>query len=160
MQHALIQKDFIVSSCEIGNSSMCAQDIENIKNWNADVAILSKPYDLAEEGYQELLRIGSKIYEAFPELLKELQEKDYLFLPGFGQRFEESAKAFIEGLNQNLTIEKVTADSEILAPYSSCEKYKKEVRYSPDLYQVDEEYKKNCIIFKHAVSKNKTNIIT
>ncbi|KAJ8731976.1 hypothetical protein PYW08_014706 [Mythimna loreyi] len=143
MQQILKQKDLIVSSYEIGNSSMCAQDIENLRNWNVDTAMLSKPNEIAEEGYQELLRIGNRINEAFPELLKELQKKDYLFLSGFGQRFEESAKAFVKGLNQNLNIGNDT-DNKILAPYLTCGKYQAEVRHHPELYHEEEEYKKTA----------------
>ncbi|KAJ8731980.1 hypothetical protein PYW08_014710 [Mythimna loreyi] len=143
MRHVLKQKDFIVSSYEIGNSSLCAQDIENIKNWNVDTAVLTKLNEIAEEGYQELLRLGSRINEAFPELLKELQEKDYLFLPAFGQRFVDSAKAFVEGLNQNLAVN-VTKDSQTLAPYINCRKYQLEVKRNPNIYHEEEEYKKTA----------------
>lgn len=101
MKHILKYKDFIVTSYEIGNGSMCAQDIENIKHWEVDTAILDKPYEISTEGYQESLHIGSRIKETFPKLLEDLQEKDYLFLPGFGYHLEQSARAFVEGLNQS-----------------------------------------------------------
>ncbi|KAJ8731978.1 hypothetical protein PYW08_014708 [Mythimna loreyi] len=144
MQHILEHKDVIVSSYEVGNSSLCAQDIENIKNWNVDVPVLTKPNEIAEEGYQELLRIGNRINEAFPELLKELQAKDYLFLPGFGQHLKESARAFVQGLNKKLILENDTDDYQIVAPYLTCGKYQLEVRRNPDIYHEEEEYKKTA----------------
>ncbi|KAJ8732802.1 hypothetical protein PYW07_015401 [Mythimna separata] len=144
MQHIIKQKDFIVSSYEIGNSSLCAQDIENIKNWDVDMDMMSKPNEIAKEGYQDLLRFANRMQESFPKLLKDFQEQDYLFLQGFGQRFEKSARAFVEGLNQNLIVENVTTDSHVMAPYITCGKYQIKVRHGPDLYHEEEEYKRTA----------------
>ena len=99
-------KDFIVASYEIGNSSLCAQDYQNLKNWVADTDMLYKPDMIASEGYEEFLRFGRRIKDTFPELLKDLQEKDYLFIPMFGDRMVDSSKAFVEGLNDsNLAVQ-------------------------------------------------------
>ncbi|KAJ8732803.1 hypothetical protein PYW07_015402 [Mythimna separata] len=144
IQHILKYKDFIVSSYEIGNSSLCAQDIENLKNWNVDLTMLSNPYVITTEGYQETLRLSNRMMETFPELLKKLPEKDYSFLPGFGRHLEVSARAFIEGLNQNLTLENDTNDYQFVAPYTTCGKYQEEVRRNPDIYREEEEYKKTA----------------
>lgn len=116
MKNILKFKDFIVSSYEIGNSSLCAQDIENIKNWKVETAMLDEPYEINKEGYQEALLIGKRINESFSKLLKDLHEKDYFFLAGFNRHLKESARAFIVGLNQtNLVIENSTNDYQIVA---------------------------------------------
>lgn len=116
MKNILKYKDFFVSSYEIGNSSLCAQDIENIKKWEVETGLLDNPFEITMEGYQESLRIGNRINESFRDLLKDLQEKDYLFLHGFDSRLEQSAMAFIEGLNQtNLVTKNGTDDYHIVA---------------------------------------------
>ncbi|CAH1644365.1 unnamed protein product [Spodoptera littoralis] len=134
-------KDYIVSSYEIGNSSLCAQDVENIKNWKIETSMLDEPNELSNEGYRELLNIGRRIKETFPELMSNLQENEYKFTPGFGTRFEESAKAFIEGLNEHkLVITKIYGDYTFVAPYSTCGKYQVDIRNNRNIYHEAEVY--------------------
>ncbi|KAF9412916.1 hypothetical protein HW555_008695 [Spodoptera exigua] len=134
-------KDFIVSSFEIGNSSLCAQDVENIKNWKIDTKMLDEPNEISSEGYRELFDIGSRIKETFPELLSKLQENEYKFQPAFGSRIEESARAFAEGLDDcNLLITKIYGDYTYVAPYSICGKYQIDIRNNPNVYHEAEVY--------------------
>lgn len=109
-------KDFIISSYDNGNSTLCAQDIENIRKWKIDKNMFNKPNEIANEGYQELVGIGSRLKESFPEVLNKLQEQDYLFVPAFGSRMQNSAEAFIKGLkNKNLTVQKADDDYSVVA---------------------------------------------
>ncbi|XP_022816239.1 multiple inositol polyphosphate phosphatase 1-like [Spodoptera litura] len=150
-------KDYIVSSYEIGNSSLCAQDVENIKNWKIDTSMLDEPNKLSNEGYREVLDIGRRIKETFPELLSNLRENEYKFTPGFGTRLEESAKAYIEGLNDHkLVITKVYGDYTFVAPYSTCGRYEVDVRYNPNIYHEAEVYEttEEYLTMRERVAKN------
>lgn len=161
-------KDNIISSFEIGNSSLCAQDIDNLRNSKIDKSFLGEPIQIVSEGYQELLRLGSRLKEALPELLNGLQAENYVFRPAYGRRMYDSARAFIEGLNYDkLNITDGDDDYSIVAvswtityllfrasnnmllylmfiylfqPHATCGAYKSEVVQNQSTYHEVHEY--------------------
>lgn len=109
-------KDSIINSFEEGNSLLCAQDVENLNKWKTNQDMLEKPNEITNEGYLELFRLAKRMKEAIPELLNDLQNKDTLFLPGFGGRLHVSAKSFVDGLaNKNLEIKEAENNYSIAA---------------------------------------------
>lgn len=116
MKDAIVFKDYVVSSYDLGNSSLCAQDVDNLRHWTPDSKMFGKTNQLCEEGYQESLAMGSRLKEAFPKLLSKLNKENYTFRPASGNWIEGSAKAFINGLqNERLVIEKVREKYDIMA---------------------------------------------
>lgn len=116
MKDAVVIKDYVVSSYENGNCSLCAQDVENLRNWDDDKELFKQPFQLTNEGYQELEGIGRRLKQAFPKLLEKLDKKDYVIRHAHGTWMAESAKGFVKGLNdKQLTIEPYKTDFNILA---------------------------------------------
>lgn len=115
MKDALVFKDYVVSSYDNGHSSLCAQDVDNLRSWNPDSKMFGKSHELSEEGYKDSYGIGSRLKQAFPNLLEKLNEESYVFRPAPGNWFEENARAFINGLqNEQLVMEKVRDDYDIM----------------------------------------------
>ncbi|PZC76916.1 hypothetical protein B5X24_HaOG204013 [Helicoverpa armigera] len=137
----LTYRDDIIASYKMGNSTLCAQDIENIKNWEVDTDMFVRHNEIDAEGYQELVNIAQRFKEAFPELLNEIQNKDYEILTAYGSRMTDSAKAFNEGLTPyNLTISEAENNYSVLAPYASCGRYQIDVRRNPNIYAEEVVY--------------------
>ncbi|KAJ8732797.1 hypothetical protein PYW07_015396 [Mythimna separata] len=124
MKDALVIKDYIVSSYERGNSSLCAQDVENLQKWQVDKEMFDKAYQLTQEGYLESEGIGRRLRQAFPKLLAKLDENDYQFRPGPGAWMVDSVKAFVDGIYDSpLTIQPTNTDFDIISPFDTCKKY-------------------------------------
>lgn len=116
MKDAIVFKDYVVSSYDKGNSSLCAQDVDNLRRWTPESKMFGKTHQLSGEGYQESLEMGTRLKQAFPKLLSTLNKDNYTFRPASGNWIEDSAKAFINGLqNQRLEIDKVKEDYDIMA---------------------------------------------
>ncbi|XP_068630438.1 multiple inositol polyphosphate phosphatase 1-like [Battus philenor] len=141
MEDALAIRNYIAASYEKGRSSLCAQDIEDLKNWPIDKKMFNGAKQLTTEGYEEMLGIGKRFKEAFPSLLDNLEKGSYSIRPALGHWIEDSAKAFIKGLNnKNVQAEKALSDSDIMDPYLTCGKYQKEVQHNPDIFAESEKY--------------------
>lgn len=120
MKDAIVFKDYVVSGYDKGNSSLCAQDIDNLRRWTPDKKMFGKTHQLSEEGYQETLGLGNRLKQAFPKLLLKLNKENYIFRPASGNWIEDSAEAFINGLqNEQLVIDKVREDYDIMAVSST-----------------------------------------
>ncbi|CAK1604303.1 unnamed protein product [Parnassius mnemosyne] len=144
MEDALAIRDYIISSYEKGRSSLCAQDIENLKNWVIDKKMFSEPRSLTTEGYEEMLGIGKRFKQAFPALLESLEKGSNTIRPAFGIWIENSAKAFVKGLgSNNVHIEKALSDSDVMAPYLTCGKYQMDVLHNQNVFSEAEKYKFN-----------------
>lgn len=107
-------KNSIIASYENGNCSLCAQDIQNLQNWQIDGKTNSEP--LTKEGYQDMLGIGSRFKTAFSKLVSNLQAGSYLFHSSSTSQADESAKAFVKGFQgKELLIEKVKNGVDVIA---------------------------------------------
>lgn len=109
MKEAMIFQEIIAMSAE---STLCAQDKENIQN--GDNEMLSKLTYLSIEGYQEMLGIGKRLREAYPELLRSLDDSSCEFVSATGHWVDDSAKAFIYGLTEGKEL-KITENDSITA---------------------------------------------
>ncbi|KAJ8731977.1 hypothetical protein PYW08_014707 [Mythimna loreyi] len=134
-------KDHIVSSYDNGNSSLCAQDVDNLREWKIDTSFINNPNKITNEGYQEMFTFGSRIKEALPEIFNNLREEEYSIQPTFGPRSEVSAEALIKGLGyKDLITEKATSNSSLASPYGACKPYNNEVHDNPDSYKMSLQY--------------------
>ncbi|XP_075971012.1 multiple inositol polyphosphate phosphatase 1-like [Anticarsia gemmatalis] len=105
MKEALFIKDDIVSSYENGNSSLCAQDVDNLKNWSPGEDLV-REYELHDEGYQEIMKLAQRLKKAFPKLFELLDAKDYTFRSVNEEIAENSMKGFIAGLGKlNISVD-------------------------------------------------------
>ncbi|KAJ8732801.1 hypothetical protein PYW07_015400 [Mythimna separata] len=137
-------KDHIVSSYDNGNSSLCAQDVDNLREWEIATSFIDEPNEITNEGYQEMFRIGSRLKEALPEIFNGLKDEEYSFRPTFGPRGEVSAQAFIEGLGyKDLFIEQAETNASIGNPYGACKAYLNKVHSNPDTYNMSLQYMDN-----------------
>lgn len=147
MKETLFLKDYVISSYENGNSSLCAQDIENLRNWAPDRNLFDKDGQLSDEGYQELAGIGRRLLQAFPKLLKTLDKNDYIFRAVKEKWAKESIKAFVDGLgNKQLLIEPARDGYDNIIPYDNCAKYTGDIKQTNVTlleaikYQISSEY--------------------
>lgn len=107
MKEVMLYKDQIISSYDRGNSLLCAQDVDNFREWEVHRSFIEEPNMIMSEGYQEMLGIGKRFRASFSKLLNNLTEEDYLFTPTFGPRTGVSIEAFVEGFgNENYVIQK------------------------------------------------------
>lgn len=104
MKEALPIKDLIISSYDKGNSSLCSQDIEYLRNWPIDKKLFTGIDFLSDDGFREMVGIGSRLKETFSELLTNVDDGSFTIKAAYGNRMKDSAKGFIEGLNSNITI--------------------------------------------------------
>ncbi|CAK1604299.1 unnamed protein product [Parnassius mnemosyne] len=142
MLDATTMKYTIKFNHENGKGSMCAQDVENLYNWEADPKLFQNVHQIADEGYQEIFGIGYRIRKAFKDLLKSLDDKDYKLRSAYGAWIENGVKAFVEGFgNTSMIIEKSNADYDIMAPYEACSFYVKEVKNNMKTYLEENKYK-------------------
>ncbi|CAG5040349.1 unnamed protein product [Parnassius apollo] len=126
---AITLKYAIKLNHENGKGSMCAQDVENLYNWEADPNIFKNIHQITEEGYQEMFGLGYRIRKAFKNLLTSLDDKHYKLRSAYGDWIENGVKGFVEGFgNTSMIIEKPNASYDIIAPYEACGFYVKEVR--------------------------------
>ncbi|KAJ8732798.1 hypothetical protein PYW07_015397 [Mythimna separata] len=143
MKAALVIKDYIVSSYERGNCSLCAQDVENLRTWQDDKQMLDNHHQLSEEGNLESVGLGRRLRQAFPKLLAKLDKNDYQFRPAPGEWMADGVKAFVDGLYDSpLTIEPAKIDFDIISPYEKCQKYI-DLKQSSQPYAVPMKYLKS-----------------
>lgn len=115
MKDAIVIRDTIISSYDNGNSSLCAQDVDNLRQWKIDNKIFGNTHQLTEEGSQDMQGIGSRLKQAFSKLLTKLDKENYTFRSTKGNWIEDSAQAFINGLqSQEVVIDKVREDYDIM----------------------------------------------
>ncbi|KAJ8731981.1 hypothetical protein PYW08_014711 [Mythimna loreyi] len=144
LQHikdVLYLKDYIISNYDNGNSSLCAQDVDSFREWTIEEKFINEPNTVTNEGYQEMLRFGSRLKEVLPEIFNDLKEEEYSFRPTYGSRGEVSAEALIKGLGyKDLFIEKAETNVSTGNPFGRCKAYLKEVYTNGDTYKMSLQY--------------------
>ncbi|KAL4706577.1 hypothetical protein ACJJTC_015775 [Scirpophaga incertulas] len=136
-------RNYIVESFDKGNSSLCAQDVENLKNWFSDKKLYTGIQTLTDEGYQEMHTIAKRLKMTLPNLLSNLRQREYRFGSTSKDKIEESAKAYADGFgNGSLVTDKDNID-DIVAPYVSCTKYHVDVKTNPKIYEEAAKYLKS-----------------
>ncbi|CAH2266195.1 jg6487 [Pararge aegeria aegeria] len=132
MKEAISTKKYIIDSYEKGHSSLCAQDIENLRKWEPDYKFYDGVRDIMEEGRQEMIGASKRLKEAFPVLLRDLPKGSYTFRSGQGLWIERSMEAFVSGFGKpSLVIDDVKPNQDVMNPYANCDYYQQNVRNSP-----------------------------
>lgn len=98
MKEALLLKKYIESSSAIRNTSLCAQDVENLVQFPINDNMFKLDGYLTEEGQQDMVGIGKRLHHEFPELFENLKDEDVSFISTHDTDVESSTKAFAEGL--------------------------------------------------------------
>ena len=94
-----IQRD-ILANYDAGRTSLCADDVELIRNWEFNPnATLDSDLDLTESGWYEMQDMAERFQAAFPTLLPPTYSPSHFFFrPSNTQRTLESLWAFADGL--------------------------------------------------------------
>ncbi|KAL4707958.1 hypothetical protein ACJJTC_010574 [Scirpophaga incertulas] len=120
---AELKKD-IIASYHSGTSQLCRQDIEDLENWKWLDNFQSST--LSGIGYAELVSLGRRMQEKYPQLLDGSLDDVYIRATN-RVRTESSAKAFVTGLTEKTTLS-VTVDQpldkdDVIQPYEYCQRY-------------------------------------
>ncbi|CAG5040355.1 unnamed protein product [Parnassius apollo] len=141
MLDATTMKYAVKLNHENGKGSMCAQDVENLNNWEADPNMFKNVHHIAAEGYQEMFGIGYRIRKAFKGLLTSLDDRYYKLRSAYGAWIENGVKGFVEGFgNTSMIIEKSNPIYDITAPYEACSIYVKKVKNNEETYAEANKY--------------------
>ncbi|XP_039753311.1 multiple inositol polyphosphate phosphatase 1-like [Pararge aegeria] len=123
MRKASFLRENIIQSHANGNVEMCAQDIEDLRNWNWNPKLDYKKSFLTSKGYQELFEFGHRFGQKYSSFLKEVHYS--VIRPTSEQRTQGSVKAFLEGLqgiNRSFVIENHIINDPVARPYRYCAK--------------------------------------
>lgn len=125
----------ILKNFEAGRTSLCAADIELIRNWRFDPNItLEREQYLTDAGWNELQGLAQRYQEAFPTVLSNVYSpNDYFFRTTYKQRTLASLRAFADGLFgfngfERVHFEEVPTPDLLLRPHDSCEFYDEAIR--------------------------------
>lgn len=139
----------IVSNYEQGKTSLCASDMELIRNWRFDsnITIEIEQY-LTVAGWNELQGLAQRYQAAFPTILSATYSpNDYFFRTTDRQRTLASLRGFADGLfgyngYQLVRFEDVPSPDYLLRPYDNCPLYDDvvEVQVEQDAFVEGPEY--------------------
>lgn len=120
----------ILSNYEQGRTSLCASDIEMLKNWKFNPNIT---FDVAEDlvaaGWNELEQLAQRYQTAFPSILSSsYSPNDYFFYAADYQRTQVSLQAFADGLfgvngHEQVYFEDVPEPDYLSEPWLHCPLY-------------------------------------
>ncbi|KAJ0176849.1 hypothetical protein K1T71_008028 [Dendrolimus kikuchii] len=129
-------KDEIIASYEAGRGELCAQDIDEFKEWKWNETLEVSQSFLTGQGYEEIYDIAKRLREKYPQLLQGSTE-DYYIRPTNEQRTITSAVAFVHGFsggtNLSLVIDDARLRDDVIRPYENCDRYQQEVKTSQQL---------------------------
>lgn len=113
-----------------GRTSLCAPDIEMIRNWKLDPNItFDVAGDLTESGWNEMKGIAQRYQAAFPTILSSTYSpSEYFFRSTDFQRTRFSLRAFADGLfgvngNEQVVYEDIPEPDIFMRPYENCPLY-------------------------------------
>lgn len=114
---------------EQGKTSLCASDIELIRNWQFDpnITVELAQYVIAA-GWNELEGLGQRYQAAFPSIFSPYSPNDYRFRASNFQRTQVSLHAFADGLfglngHEQIDLEEVVEPDYLLRAYTVCPLY-------------------------------------
>ncbi|GBP15077.1 Multiple inositol polyphosphate phosphatase 1 [Eumeta japonica] len=99
MRDAYSLKDVIISAYHNGSSGLCAQDVQNLRQWKWDRSVVTAAHQLRPEGYKETVNLAKRLKEIFPEIFTSLTRGSYALYPTDGEWNSKSAEALVEGLD-------------------------------------------------------------
>lgn len=117
----------ILENYDSGRSSLCASDIQLIRNWKLDP---NMTFDNADEltvaGWGESRQLAERYQSAFPTLLpSEYSRNHYFFRSGAVQRTRDTLRGFADGLfgydgHQQVEFGDVAVPDLLVRPYMFC----------------------------------------
>lgn len=120
----------ILNNYNQGRTSLCASDIELLRNWQFDPNItMDVAGYLAESGWVEIEALAQRYQAAFPTILSSTYSpNDYLFRSTDFQRTRVSLHAFADGLfgvngNEQVQFEDIPDQDIFMRPYQHCPLY-------------------------------------
>ncbi|CAK1553726.1 unnamed protein product [Leptosia nina] len=124
MKAAMSLKDYVTANYKAGTSPLCAQDVENLDNWEVDGELFGKLHALMAEGFQEMFGIGKRLRETFPKLFSNIESGRYTIRSAAGHWVEDGVDSFAAGLsnNRSLRTERLVPTNDSLALKRSVEK--------------------------------------
>lgn len=139
----------ILDNAERGRTSVCAADLELLKNWTLDRSIaFENAQHLTSAGWDEIEGIAQRYQAVFPSLLSSTYSpNDYFFRSTAAQMTERSLHAFTDGLfgpggHEQVQFEEVPERDYFLIPYNYCPLYRDvvAVREEQDAFREGPEY--------------------
>lgn len=120
----------ILSNYEQGRTSLCASDIDLLKNWRFDPNItFENVQHLTSAGWNEFEGLAQRYQAAFPSILPSTYSpNDYFFRTTGAHRTARSLHAFSDGLfgvdgHEQVQFEDVPEQDHVLSPYVNCPLY-------------------------------------
>lgn len=120
----------ILRNYDAGRTSLCASDIELIRQWRFDPEItLEREQFLTPAGWNELEGLAQRYQEAFPSIFSSnYTPSDYYFRPTYKQRTQASLNAFADGLfginaHEQVEFEELPDPDFLLRPHDNCPLY-------------------------------------
>lgn len=115
----------ILSNYDNGRTSLCAADIELIRNWSFDSEItVERELHLVDAGWNEMRELAQRYQSAFPTIFSSTYSaNDYFFRPTNSHRTQQSLRAFADGLfgeHENVQFEDPPEQDFLLYPHSLC----------------------------------------
>lgn len=139
----------ILDNYDQGKTSLCAADIELLKNWSIDPNItIENILHLTPTGWDEFKRLAQRYQSAFPSLLPSTYSENYYFLRSAGlDMSERSLHAFADGLfgaggHEQVRFEEIPERDYLLLPYDYCPLYQEvtAAREEPEAFREGPEY--------------------
>lgn len=127
LQNSARLQSEILRNYEAGRTSLCASDIELIRNWRFDSNITADNEQLLTvTGWNEFQGLAQRYQAAFPTLLPSTYSQNhYFFRTTHTQRALASMQAFADGLFgfngfENVQFEDVPAQDFVMLPHDLC----------------------------------------
>ncbi|XP_053602895.1 multiple inositol polyphosphate phosphatase 1-like [Plodia interpunctella] len=128
IKHIIAIRGEIIARHEDGESLLCAQDLENLKNWKVNKELFKNLHDTIEEGLSEIAGVGRRLREAFKNLLTDLKPHEYTFRSNRFKYIGKCIDGFLRGLKQpDLKVE-YARFGDVMAPFDDCPTYKNMVK--------------------------------
>lgn len=125
----------VLRNYDAGKTSLCASDIELIRNWTFDPNItIEREQMLTVSGWNEFQDLAQRYQAAFPTVLTpSYSPRDYLFRHTPTQRTRGSLSAFADGLFgfngfEQVEFEDIPGEDLLLRPYDYCPLYSDVIR--------------------------------
>ncbi|XP_037025319.1 multiple inositol polyphosphate phosphatase 1-like [Bradysia coprophila] len=141
--------DDILSNYDQGRTSLCASDMELLRNWrfNPDITLEYAQYLIAA-GWDELEELGRRYQAAFPTILSSTYSpNDFLFRGSDYQRTQVSLHAFADGLfgengHEDVNFEELVGNDYLLRAYTLCPLFDQVIANLPerDAFREGPEY--------------------
>lgn len=137
----------IIDNFNSDKSSLC--NISKFTAWQLKLHNDLVEKSLTEEGGEELFKLGVRMRDRFPSLLKQKYDNDtFKFKYTPTQRTQESAFQFVEGLfGREDSVEVAYEESQkrdpILRFYKACDKWRETVDKNPEAYEEQQKFEQS-----------------